>query len=106
MFILVLIKLQIRNSLFQNRYKISSIWQQKMHNLFFFNLLGFTGKTWGDCNQVSKISQFSSIVYRSDASLPGENIKISRLYPVLFNTEAAAIRKNSLVQQHLTRCCT
>lgn len=35
MFILVLIKLQIRNSLFQNRYKISSIWQQKMHNLFF-----------------------------------------------------------------------
>lgn len=36
MFILVLIKLQIRNSLFQNRYKISSIWQQKMHNLFFF----------------------------------------------------------------------
>lgn len=93
MFILVLIKLQIRNSLFQNRYKISSIWQQKMHNLFFFNLLGFTGKTWGDCDQVSKISQFSSIIYRSDASLPGENIKISRLYPVLFNTEAAAIRK-------------
>lgn len=35
MFILVLIKLQIRNSLFQNRYKVSSIWQQKMHNLFF-----------------------------------------------------------------------
>lgn len=86
MFILVLIKLQIRNSLFQNRYKISSIWQQKMHNLFF-NLLGCTGKTWGDCNQVSKISEFSSIIYRSDASLTGENIKISRLYPVFFLTQ-------------------
>lgn len=92
MFILVLVKLQIRKSLFQNRYKVSSIWKQKMHNLVF-NLLGFTGKIWGDCNQVSKISQFSSIIYRSDTSLTGENIKISRLYPVFFNTEAAAIRK-------------
>lgn len=93
MFILVLVKLQIRNSLFQNRYKVSSIWQQKMHNLFFLICWALLVKHGVTAIKLVKLVNLAALYIDQMHHYLGKILKFQGFIQFFFNTEAAAIRK-------------